>query len=137
MKRCTYCGQEYPDERSTCFIDGKPLESCDPTPVTQPPDDGDEEDVSIAAIDEYPTETDAPDGFRSLGMFETFEADRLLKKFEAAGVRFQIDLDEKRVFTGGGLVSGAGYVRSNWIEIFVKDEDEQKATKIISADWKV
>jgi hypothetical protein len=46
-------------------------------------------------------------------------------------------LDEKWVFTRGGIISGAGYVRSDLIEIFVKDEDEQKAAEIFSADWKV
>jgi hypothetical protein len=26
MKRCDYCGKEYPDDASVCALDGKPLE---------------------------------------------------------------------------------------------------------------
>jgi len=32
MKKCSYCGKEYPDEASVCAIDGQPLQ-----PVTAPP----------------------------------------------------------------------------------------------------
>ncbi len=33
MKKCTYCGKEYPDETAVCDIDGQPLQS----PGTEPP----------------------------------------------------------------------------------------------------
>ncbi|MGA2240815.1 MAG: hypothetical protein ABSH11_02100 [Verrucomicrobiota bacterium] len=32
MKKCTYCGKEYPDEASECVIDGQPLASFPPEP---------------------------------------------------------------------------------------------------------
>ena len=79
----------------------------------------------------------APDGFCSLGQFDVSEADRLLQQFSEVGIRFQIDKIEGSVFTGGGLTRGAGYVRTTSIEIFVHQDDEEKATKIFRADWKV
>jgi hypothetical protein len=81
--------------------------------------------------------TEAPDGFCHLGGFEVFEAERLLKRFEESGIRFQIDKVEGQVFTGGGLTHGPGYSKTTSIEIFVHKDDERKATKILTADWKV
>jgi hypothetical protein len=39
MKRCTYCGKDYPDEASACAIDGQPLRDVVPPPPapTAPP----------------------------------------------------------------------------------------------------
>jgi hypothetical protein len=136
MKRCPYCGPDYSDEYSVCTIDQNPLESCEPKPPIPPPNAEDQKDAPSTKIGEAAADKKAPDGFRSCGKFKPFEADRLLKKFQAAGVRFQIDLDEKRVFTSGGI-SGPGYVTRDLIEIFVQKEDEQKAAEILRADWKV
>lgn len=138
MKKCPYCGQEYSDEYSACPIDETPLESTDPKPAAPLPTS---EPAAINPphhiIRVTPSESEAPDGFRSLGRFNPLEAEQLLKKFTDAGIHFQIDNIEKRVFTPGGLYSGAGYVTRNWIEIFVTLDDEPKATKIVTADWKV
>jgi Putative prokaryotic signal transducing protein len=79
----------------------------------------------------------APDGFCSLGQFDVFEAERLLKQFEEAGIRFQIDKIEGSAFTSGGMWHGAGYRKTSSIEIFVHQDDEEKATKILRVDWKV
>jgi hypothetical protein len=40
MKRCTYCGKEYPNHASVCPVDGQPLEELVPMPQTgnQPKD---------------------------------------------------------------------------------------------------
>jgi hypothetical protein len=81
--------------------------------------------------------TEAPDGFCRLGSFDVFEAERLLKQFEESGIRFQINKVEGQVFTSGGLTRGTGYSKTTLIEIFVHKDDEQKATKILTADWKV
>lgn len=138
MKTCPYCGQEYSDDYSTCPIDENPLESTDPKPPAPAPAS---EPAPVAppqfVIAHSPAESAAPHGFRSFGRFDPFEAEHLLKKFTDAGVRFQIDNIQKRVFTPGGLYSGPGYVTKNWIEIFVSLDDEKKATKILTADWKV
>lgn len=62
-------------------------------------------------INEDPAEqSQAPDGFRTLGRFDPFQAAHLLEKFSKAGVRFQIDNIEKRVFTPRDDFTGAGYV---------------------------
>src|SRR5712692_4843185 len=38
MKKCTYCGNEYPDEATTCPTDGQPLVPLAPQrPATVPP----------------------------------------------------------------------------------------------------
>ena len=151
MKRCPYCGQEYSDECAVCAIDQNPLESCDPKPPLPPPNRaaGSEEPTppppgsvdfswqAVAASYDRPTDTKVPAGFGYLGRFEPFDAEHLLNKFAAAGVRFQINNIEKRVFRLGGLVSGAGYVTYNAIDIFVCKDDEEKAAKIYTADWKV
>jgi membrane protease YdiL (CAAX protease family) len=36
MKRCTYCGKEYPDDAVCCLIDGQPLEGGEPLPAPTP-----------------------------------------------------------------------------------------------------
>lgn len=35
MKKCTYCGKEYPDEASICTIDQQPLRDLRPPPLNQ------------------------------------------------------------------------------------------------------
>jgi hypothetical protein len=37
MKRCTYCGKEYPDEAAVCSIDQQSLTCCTPSPTTSTP----------------------------------------------------------------------------------------------------
>jgi len=72
-----------------------------------------------------------------LGKFGGFEAERLLKQFTVEGIRFLIDKIDGSVFSAGGLTRGAGYTKTALIEIFVPQNDEEKATKIVRADWKV
>ena len=36
MKKCTYCGKEYPDEATSCSIDGQPLKDLSPPSLTPP-----------------------------------------------------------------------------------------------------
>jgi len=79
-----------------------------------------------------------PDGFRSYGKCGPIAADRLLKKFEAAGVRFQIKSGHRRVIDDAYMVFGAEYyVTRDFIEIFVNNDDDEKALKILNEDWKV
>lgn len=135
MKKCPYCGQQYSDEDSVCVIDHSPLESSDPK--LPPLGSGDMSAQSASTDSESGSDEDSSDKFQSLGKFDPYDADHLLQKFLEAGIRFQIDRIERRVLTMGGIASGAGYIASDLIEIFVHMEDDQKAREILTADWKL
>jgi Putative prokaryotic signal transducing protein len=66
--------------------------------------------------------------FQSIGRFDPFEAKRLLRCFEEAGLRFRIDpqsvIAPSRKWTR--------LHRYNFIEIFVHEEDYERAKRIIS-----
>ena len=128
MKKCTYCGKEYPDEAEVCAIDQEPLESDAPVPSVVSEDSSpDSSAVPIQADDGL----DVPDGFRCFGSFDPFDAARLLRRFEADGIRFMIDRIEKSVETGSGVR------KQGLIEIYVQNEDDERASKIFTEDWKV
>ena len=134
MKKCPWCGQEYPDEVSVCAIDQSPLESRDPRPaaaVSQPEDSSVAVESSEATSQEN-EDTTALDGFWSLGAFDAFEADRLLKRFLDTDNRFQIDRIERRERSGSTSYRTVGYV-----EIFIHVDDYEEANQILTADWKV
>ena len=120
MKKCNWCGKEYPDDVSVCAIDQNPLESFDPAPPAPASDEseGGSVEAAGAALSEE-ADTDVPDGFRCLGRFDPFEADRLLKEFADAGIRFQIDRIETEVPTG------QGYRKISLIEIYVHQDDDE------------
>ena len=42
MKKCTYCGKEYPEDATACAIDGQALESDAPKPPTSLPSQNDQ-----------------------------------------------------------------------------------------------
>jgi hypothetical protein len=138
MKTCSYCGAEYPDDAVMCAIDQTPLESNNPAPAPPPaePQSSDEVQPVPSPQDETPApeaeDPDMPEGFRSFGKRDPLEAASLLKQFEDAGIRFQINRVEERVFSSRG-----GYRSIGMIKIYVHLDDEEKAHQIISADWKV
>ena len=132
MSKCPWCGREYPDEVSVCAIDQNPLESSNPAPRAEAfaksqIDSAESSDPTNAQGEE----TDVPAGFRCLGGFDAFEASRLLKLFEDAGIRFQIDSVERRVQTS------RGFRNTSLVEIYVHQDDDERAGKIFTADWKV
>ena len=100
MKKCTYCGKKYPEEALVCAIDHEPLESDIPKPNLNSEVNNLDPVETEAQVDEEP---DVPEGFRCLGKFDTFEASRLLKRFETEKIRFLIDRIEKSVETGRGV----------------------------------
>jgi len=64
MIKCSYCGQEYPDNVTVCPSDAQPLGNASPT-----------------ADETTPTgpDTEESDDFQAPGKFDVMEAERLLK----------------------------------------------------------
>jgi hypothetical protein len=68
--------------------------------------------------------------FRSFGHFDPLEAKRLLTRFEEADVRFQISPESILRPMG----AGHRLKRYNSIEIFIQEEDIQKASTILNPE---
>ena len=134
MKKCPWCGQKYPDEVSVCAIDQSPLESCDPmpAPAVSKSQESETDQVESSAPSQEAQDTAAPDGFRWLGAFDAFDAERLLKRFSETGIRFEINRIERRERSGSTSYRTVGY-----IEIFIHADDYEQANQILTADWKV
>jgi len=124
MKQCTYCGKKYPDDAVVCVIDQMELKSDQPEP----------EPVADSA-NNLPTEPaqaeEVPEGYKTLGNFEPFDASRLLRQLEQDGIRFLIDQIEQPVVVVQGIRKRA------LILIYVHQDDEERATRVLTADWKV
>ena len=137
MKKCPWCGHEYPDQASVSAIDQSPLQPRDPVPsagVSQLKESSGagRESIETAGQEEEVKITAAPDGFRAMGAFDAFEANPLLKRFLDADIRFQIDTIERRERSGSSNYRTVGYV-----QIFIHTDDYEKADQIRTADWKV
>ena len=77
MKKCTYCGKEYPDEALACGIDGNPLVPFPPEP--EPTDDDFHDKVKIVIV----------------RTFNSHEAARLaVSNLEAHGIRCWVNADD-------------------------------------------
>ncbi|HLZ54813.1 MAG TPA: hypothetical protein VKS19_10075 [Verrucomicrobiae bacterium] len=109
MKKCEYCGKEYPDEASVCAIDGHPLPSfpAEPGPVNSRPRD----EVETAVVH----------------TFISHEAAQLAaSNLEAHGIKFWLSADD-----GGGMypnLTVAGGVR-----LSVLTSDTEAAIALLSA----
>jgi len=125
MKKCTYCGKEYPDDAEVCAIDQMELKSDKPELST------DSDDNLVAEPVQADDGLEVPDGYLCFGSFDPFDASRLLRQFEPEGIRFLIDRIEKSVETARGVR------KQNLIEIYVHHEDEERASKILMIDWKI
>jgi hypothetical protein len=134
MKKCPWCGQKYPDEVSVCAIDQSPLESGDPmpAPTVSKSQEPETDQVEPPPPSEEAEDTGAPDGFRLLGAFDAFEADRLLKRFSEIDIRFEINRIERRE-----QGRRTGFRTVAYIQIFIHADDYEKANQILTADWKV
>lgn len=133
MKKCTYCGKEYPEEAVVCTIDQEPLESDSPAPEPTPASDPEpvDENTNEAQASNTEATIEAPEGFQYLGMFDPFEVQHLLNRLEAENIRFLIDKTERISATFRTLY------KTSFIEIFVRQEDYERANQIVSADWKI
>ncbi|HUA38225.1 MAG TPA: hypothetical protein VMA35_07465 [Candidatus Sulfopaludibacter sp.] len=105
MKRCEYCGKEYPDEASECAIDGEPLEPFPPEP--KPTGDSPGDEVKTVVI----------------RTFNSHEAAQLAaSNLEAHGIKCWITADD-----GGGMypnLTVAGGVR---LSVAVSDAEAADA----------
>ena len=71
--------------------------------------------------------------FRSFGRFDPFDAKRLLKRFGEADLRFQIDPQSFVAATPRATRRR----RYNSIEIFIHEEDEERARRILGQNLRV
>ena len=80
------------------------------------------------------SETDqrSDEQFRSYGSFDPLEAKRLLKFFEEAGIRFQIDTESTMRPMGVTRLK-----RYNSVEILVYQEDDKRARRILREQLRV
>ena len=109
MKKCTYCGKEYPEDAVVCVIDEHPLESDQPAPVPEPVSEAVGEDSKVSVVQAQnppPASTDemreVPEGFVLLGDMDPLEVNDLLGQFQTEGIRFLIDEVVRTRLTGRG-----------------------------------
>ncbi len=110
MKRCTYCGKEYPDEASTCAIDGEPLAKFPPEPEPVKVDPCDEE--KIVTIRTF-TSHDAANIARS--------------NLEAHGIECWINADD----CGGWYTN---LTAPGGVRLSVHDSDTEAAIALLNAE---
>ena len=111
MKRCTYCGKEYPDNASTCAIDGKPLVKFPPEPEPEPaPDKLAGEEITV-----------------TIEIFQTREAANLaVAKLEAYGISCWLKSDD-----AGGMYPNLAMVGG--IRLQVRAAEAEAATALLKA----
>ena len=87
MKKCPWCGKEYPDDVKICTLDHYELEPRDlPAPVSEKIEPVPEDELPWDTANTPAEETGDPAEFIWLTTLEPFEADRLLNRLEAQGI---------------------------------------------------
>ena len=118
MKKCSYCGAEYPDDAVICPIDHTPFEP----PAAEPPPPkakAREPEYRFAPL----TSADRQKDFVTLVTCATLPAaDIILGRLQAAGIEASMP-DESLMNVMGGVLTGFGNVR---IQITPKDYDTAK-----------
>ena len=115
MKKCSYCGAEYPDDAVVCPIDHTPFEP----PAEPPPPKAREPEYRFPPL----SADDRQKDFVTLVTCATLPAaDIILGRLQAAGIEASIP-DESLMNVMGGALTAFGNVR---IQIAPKDYDEAK-----------
>jgi hypothetical protein len=115
MKKCSYCGAEYPDDAVMCPVDHTPLER----PAEPPPPEPKKPEYRFPSISAEDREKD----FVTLVTCPTLPAaDIILGRLQAAGIEVSIP-DESMMNVMGGGLAAFGFVR---VQISPKDYDAAK-----------
>jgi hypothetical protein len=115
MKRCSYCGAEYPDEMSACPIDHESLESPASAAYQKKEEKQKEGGYDIPPLAEADK---TRDWVMILYPHSEFEANIVLNRLQIVGIRARFD-----DVVGGGWL---GTVRMRVIQVRVKDYDRAR-----------
>lgn len=110
MKKCTYCGKEYPDEATQCAIDHQPLASFPPEPQPAAVTPKDEEKIGTVEI------------FESRSAAEVAAA-----KLEAHGIECWVKADD-----AGGMYPSLAL--ASGVRLQVHASDGKRATEILKSE---
>ncbi|MGA3266184.1 MAG: DUF2007 domain-containing protein [Verrucomicrobiota bacterium] len=125
MKKCPYCGTEYPDDVVMCAIDHTPFERPAPPPPPRP------KTLPIAETAQYDfqpiSEADRQKDLVTLVSCGTLpEADVIVSRLQAAGITAFVP-DETLMQVMGGNLNAVGYVR-----VQIAPKDYEAATNLLA-----
>jgi hypothetical protein len=118
MKKCSYCGAEYPDDAVICAVDHTPFERPAGLPGTEAsePPEPKEPEYRFPPLSEEERKHD----FVTLVTCTTLPAaDVILGRLEAAGIEASVPDESISTLMGGGL-SAFGFVR---VQVASRDYD--------------
>lgn len=117
MKKCSYCGAEYPDDAVRCAIDHTPFETpAEPPPSSEPPPSERREFHSLSP-------EDRGKDFVTLATCGSLPAaDVIVSRLRASGIEAIVP-DESFVQVMGGSMIASGNIR---VQVAPKDFDAAK-----------